>query len=303
MAGLATPAGMPTADSDISTPVALEASTGAPIVLGEFEEHQLAEARDRGECLYRLTFVVDKEESMNFPRAYLVFSNLELVSNVIKVVPPMDGEPVDDAAYATTTVLLTQSGGDDVLRSAASVDQIAISQIEKIDYAALLAPAGAVARPHGEMPTGGPAQSEAATTPLSATSGAAAGMPPSTAAAAEKTSIRVDTRKLDDLWSLIAELVLHKSHIARLSEAIGRGADVHTVREELVESFDSLDKISGGMQQAMMDTRMIPISVIFSKFPRLVRDLSRKLGKPWSSSWRVRIPRSTGASSRPFPIP
>ncbi len=96
----------------------------------------------------------------------------------------------------------------------------------------------------------------------------------------EKTTIRVDTRKLNDLWSLIAELVLHKSHIARLSEDIGRGKDVHSVREELVESFDSLDKISSGMQQAMMDTRMIPISVIFSKFPRLVRDLSRKLGKP-----------------------
>ena len=98
--------------------------------------------------------------------------------------------------------------------------------------------------------------------------------------AVEKTSIRVDTRKLDDLWSLIAELVLHKSHIARLSEDLGRGADVHTVREELAESFDSLEKISSGMQQAMMDTRMIPISVIFNKFPRLVRDLSRKLGKP-----------------------
>jgi two-component system chemotaxis sensor kinase CheA len=90
----------------------------------------------------------------------------------------------------------------------------------------------------------------------------------------------VDTRKLNDLWSLVAELVLHKSQIARLSEDIGRGKDVHSVREELVESFDSLDKISSGMQQAMMDTRMIPISVIFSKFPRLVRDLSRKLGKP-----------------------
>jgi two-component system chemotaxis sensor kinase CheA len=96
----------------------------------------------------------------------------------------------------------------------------------------------------------------------------------------EKASIRVDTRKLDDLWSLIAELVLHKSHIARLSEEIIRGKDPHAVREELVESFDSLDKISSGMQQAMMDTRMIPISVIFNKFPRLVRDLSRKLGKP-----------------------
>ena len=96
----------------------------------------------------------------------------------------------------------------------------------------------------------------------------------------ERTSIRVDTSKLDDLWSLIAELVLHKSHIARLSEEIVRGKDAHSVREELAESFDSLDKISSGMQQAMMDTRMIPISVIFNKFPRLVRDLSRKLGKP-----------------------
>jgi two-component system chemotaxis sensor kinase CheA len=103
---------------------------------------------------------------------------------------------------------------------------------------------------------------------------------PQGVAAVERTSIRVDTHKLDDLWSLIAELVLHKSHIARLSDDLGHGVDIHTVREELVESFDSLDKISSGMQQVMMDTRMIPISIIFSKFPRLVRDLSRKLGKP-----------------------
>jgi two-component system chemotaxis sensor kinase CheA len=284
----AVPAGMPVAVDDNSTPAAHPAATDSALVLGEFEKHQLAEARDRGEGLYRLTFVVDKEESMKFPRAYLVFSNLELVSNVVKVVPSMDGEPVDDAAYATTTVLLTQSGGEDALRSAASVDQIAVSQIETIDYAALLAPAGAASKPgaHEQKaiehalssePAAGTSPGE--TPPAAAAAPAtAAGTPP--AAAAEKTSIRVDTRKLDDLWSLIAELVLHKSHIARLSEAIGRGADVHTVKEELVESFDSLDKISGGMQQAMMDTRMIPISVIFSKFPRLVRDLSRKLGKP-----------------------
>ena len=97
--------------------------------------------------------------------------------------------------------------------------------------------------------------------------------------AVERTSIRVDTRKLDDLWSLVAELVLRKAHIGRLSDDVNRGMDAQTVREELVDAFDSLDKISSGMQQAMMDTRMIPISVIFSKFPRLVRDLCRKLGK------------------------
>ncbi len=74
--------------------------------------------------------------------------------------------------------------------------------------------------------------------------------------------------------------MLHKSRIGDLSDKLGRARSVQQVREELSESFESLDKISSGMQQAMMDTRMIPISIIFGKFPRLVRDLSRKLGKP-----------------------
>jgi two-component system, chemotaxis family, sensor kinase CheA len=267
-------------------------SAWSEMQLGDIERQQLAEARDRGERLYRVAVRVDDAESMKFPRAYLVFSNLELMSNVVKVVPPMEGDTGEDSLYVTTTMLLTTTGEEKELVSAASVDQIAEVKIEHVDFAALfetgtgrhglagvraLQPAEAATMPPAagvEMPT---AEAADMTQPRGA---AGSGREGEATATAEKTSIRVDTRKLDDLWSLIAELVLHKSHIARLSEEIGHGADVHAVREELVESFDSLDKISSGMQQAMMDTRMIPISVIFSKFPRLVRDLSRKLGKP-----------------------
>ncbi len=284
---------------------------GTPLLsemeLGEFEKQQLTEARDRGEILYRLTVNVDPAEPMKFPRAYLVFFNLELVSSVVKVVPPMNGEPEADARYAVTTMLVTSAGGEEGLREAAAVDQIAGLRIDRCDYDPYVSPdrgraaagrqplsdredtlSGAAAHAASAQLRGAaagmpqPRQERDQMPPGAAAGmppGAAAGMPPG-AAAVEKTSIRVDTRKLDDLWSLIAELVLHKSHVARLSDDIGHGVDIHTVREELVESFDSLDKISSGMQQVMMDTRMIPISVIFSKFPRLVRDLSRKLGKP-----------------------
>ena len=241
-----------------------------PLALGEFERLQLAEARDRGESLLKLTVSVDEAEAMKFPRAYLVFSNLEAVSNVVRVIPSMEGAPVEDSLYGNTTLLLTSHDEEKVRRIASGVDQISQVKIERCSFDAFLAPggnggggAGAAAGP-SELPGDNGGQDDMARR----------------AAPAEKTTIRVDTRKLNDLWSLVAELVLHKSHIARLSEDIGHGKDVHTVREELVESFDSLDKISSGMQQAMMDTRMIPISVIFNKFPRLVRDLSRKLGKP-----------------------
>ncbi len=233
--------------------------------LGDFEKRQLAEARDRGEAALRLVVNVEESEPMKFPRAYLVFTNLEAAANVVQTVPPMDGELADDALYAHTSILVTAASEEEVLRAASGVDQIAGVQVERCPYETLLA--------------GGPAPASE-TTAAPRMPAPAADEPARRTGPVEKTSIRVDTRKLDDLWSLIAELVLHKSHIARLSEDVGRGADAQTVREELVESFDSLEKISSGMQQAMMDTRMIPISVIFSKFPRLVRDLSRKLGKP-----------------------
>jgi two-component system chemotaxis sensor kinase CheA len=241
-----------------------------PPGLDDFQKRQLAEARDRGETLFKVTVSVDPTETMKFPRAFLVFSNLEALANVVHAFPSMDGEPADDSLYERTVLLLTVQGEEDAIRSAASVDQVAEVLIERQSYAEYLVAQG---RPAAGTEDSPPPVETGTTASGTEDAGRRVG-------AIEKTSIRVDTRKLDDLWSLIAELVLHKSHISRLSEDIGRGVDVHTVREELVESFDSLDKISGGMQQAMMDTRMIPISVIFSKFPRLVRDLSRKIGKP-----------------------
>ena len=267
------------APASVASPAPVH-GTPAALLLGDFERLQLAEARDRGEALLKLTVSVDEGEPMKFPRAYLVFSNLEAVSNVVKVDPPMEGETAEDSLYGRTTVLLTSGSEEDVMKAASGVDQIAEVRIERCAFDAFLSPvsADAVSAAGREPGAGGASAPSAATE--SGTTSAGQDEQARRTGPVEKTSIRVDTRKLDDLWSLIAELVLHKSHIARLSEDIGHGKDVHTVREELVESFDSLDKISSGMQQAMMDTRMIPISVIFNKFPRLVRDLSRKLGKP-----------------------
>jgi two-component system chemotaxis sensor kinase CheA len=237
----------------------------AAMGFGDFEKRQLAEARDRGEGLYRLVLRVDEGEPMKFPRVFLVFNALEEEANVVKAIPPMEGEPLDDALYGETVLYLTSGKGEQAIARASSVDQVAVLSLERLEYSAALAGPSEEARLPAEV------QPSVETLPFTE--------PQQRRPGAEKTSIRVDTRKLDDLWSLIAELVIRKSRVARLSEKMGRGADVHEVREELAETSDSLDKIAGGMQQAMVDTRMIPISVIFSKFPRLVRDLSRKLGK------------------------
>jgi len=259
----------PAAPEQPAAPGRPAASASEGMTLGPSELAQLSEARDRGERLLRVTVTVSEGEPMKFPRALLVFSNLETVANVVKSVPPMDGGLQDDSLYGTLEVLLTSRDEGEVTRAAAGVDQISDVRVETCPFDAFLA--------RLSQPASGAAAGESS--PSTPAAGAAAGDAFRRPTSPERASIRVDTRKLDDLWSLVAELVLRKGHIGRLSEEAGRGLDTVTMREELVEAFDSLDKICSGMQQAMMDTRMIPISVIFNKFPRLVRDLSRKLGK------------------------
>ncbi|HVP19211.1 MAG TPA: chemotaxis protein CheA [Spirochaetia bacterium] len=245
---------------------AAEGVAPAEPVFGAQEVSRLAEARERGESLFRVTVTVATDEPMKFARAFLVFNNFEQSANVIRAIPAMDGEPADDASYARTVFYLTSAPDDETLRAAARVDQIAMVETARLEFPS----AGSIGRPLQEhyRADAGPIASDRGRGP------GPAGPP------VEKTTIRVDARRLDDLWRFVAELVLHKSHVSRLSDGVARGMDADSIREELMVSSDSLEKISSGMQQAMRDTRSIPISIIFSKFPRLVRDLSRKLGKP-----------------------
>jgi two-component system chemotaxis sensor kinase CheA len=86
--------------------------------------------------------------------------------------------------------------------------------------------------------------------------------------------VRVDTRKLDELWQLVGELVNCRARYSLLAAGLASEQ-----RLDMERVTDALDQVAGQMQQAVMQTRMVPISVLFNKFPRLVRDLSRKLGK------------------------
>jgi two-component system chemotaxis sensor kinase CheA len=227
----------------------------------EVELKMLEEARDRGESFFQLAVTVDEGEQMMFPRAYLVFSALELEANVVKTVPPMRGNLAEDSRYRRTVIYLTTQEEEPRIRSAAAVDQICSVELTRLAFGVL------VPSKREELPS-------------------TVGVPPAQQAVEsarrptpEKTTIRVDTRKLDDLWSLIIELIQQKSRVSRMHDRLSRGAGAQELREELGGSFDTLDRISAGMRHVMMETRMVPISAIFSKFPRLVRDLSRKLGK------------------------
>src|SRR4051794_10407831 len=85
------------------------------------------------------------------------------------------------------------------------------------------------------------------------------------------STVRVDAERLDQLMHFMGELVLHRTQV----EALAADADV----PGLTQAMQNLTRTSHALQAMVMQVRMIPVEAVFLRFPRLVRDLSTKLGK------------------------
>ena len=96
------------------------------------------------------------------------------------------------------------------------------------------------------------------------------------------STIRVDHEKLDHLMNLIGELIINRNRytmLARQLESIDNLESVPQIAQSLSETTYAMARISDDLQATIMKVRMVPVASVFSRFPRLVRDLSKKSGK------------------------
>ncbi|MGD9849808.1 MAG: chemotaxis protein CheA [Nitrospirales bacterium] len=106
---------------------------------------------------------------------------------------------------------------------------------------------------------------------------------PSTAKTAggkeEDQTVRVETRRLDHVMNLVGELVLNRNRLMKLGFGLEEQYETNALVRELSITLAQLNLVTSDLQLAVMKTRMVPIRKVFSRFPRLVRDVASKLGK------------------------
>ena len=194
------------------------------------------------------------------------------------------GEASDTGASSGAPTSGPESGGDDLITD---------DEFEKLldelhgKGGAPTAPAGAAAAPSqpAEEPNktapkqpeakkasvDKPAPKASAGSEKSAPAAKAAPAPARDAAPAAETTVRVDTKRLDDIMNMVGELVLVRNRLQRL------GAE--SENEQMQKAVANLDVVTTDLQSAVMQTRMQPIKKVFGRFPRVVRDLARSLKK------------------------
>ncbi|MFM0317296.1 chemotaxis protein CheA [Paraburkholderia nemoris] len=132
----------------------------------------------------------------------------------------------------------------------------------------------APAAPAPAAAIGAPAASVATTTAASAEQDRKAARPAAAAGGAEGSSIRVGVEKVDQLINLVGELVITQAMLAETTSTFDPA-----LHDRLFNGMAQLERNARDLQEAVMSIRMMPMDYVFSRFPRLVRDLAAKLGK------------------------
>jgi len=94
-----------------------------------------------------------------------------------------------------------------------------------------------------------------------------------------RQTIRVDTDRLDNMMNLVGELIINHSRYMQIRNSISENTQPLEIRSDIEDATNDLERISDQMQSGMMQVRMVPIGNVFSRFPRMVRDLANSLDK------------------------
>ena len=253
------------------------------IVLDSAQQNVIKAAAGQGKNVYGLTVTVQESCILKAARAFLVFKAVEEMGEIIVSNP--SAQDVEDEKFDLDFSLIVVSDEDieKMKTAAASVSEIASGVGEAIvleNMAAKDKYEDAAPEPEPQPQAVPPAAVERA---VEAAPAAEAASKPAAPKAGDKKqapgkpvvnrTVRVDIEKLDVLMNLVSELIIAKNSLVSVSNQVqGQNQSVN-------EQIEYLENVTTNLHESVMKVRMVPIESVVSKFPRMIRDLSKKLDK------------------------
>ena len=251
------------------------------INLGDSEKHVLHEARNQGKNVYGLTVKVQESCILKAARAFLVFKAVEENGEIVLSNP--SAQDIEDEKFDLdfSLVVVSDAELDKIIAAGKSVSEIedVIGDVLDIDHASVAPQAAPKEEPAKTEPQ--PAEQ---TAPVVAPAAPATKTPakskkktdekkPAASKPVVNRTVRVDIEKLDTLMNLVSELIIAKNSLVSASAASG------TSSTSVNEQIEYLESVTTSLHESVMKVRMVPIESTVSKFPRMVRDLQKSLGK------------------------
>ena len=248
------------------------------IVLGDSEKTVIGKAYEQGKKVYGLTVYIQQSCILKAARAFLVFKAVEELGEILVSSP--SAQDIEDEKFENdfSIIVISDSTLEEVTAAAQSV-----SEIEKVSGGVVTAEAAQEEKKdvQEEKAAQGTADKPAKTAKAKpATASAPVSKQekkPATGKPVVNRTVRVDIEKLDSLMNLVSELIIAKNSLVSIT-ANGNGGDT-SANSAFNEQIEYLESVTTNLHESVMKVRMVPIESVVQKFPRMIRDLQKKLDK------------------------
>ena len=281
--GAAAPAAAPAAEAapapSADTAGADGSSDYRAIKLDPSIKSTLEEAVSQGKKLYGVTVHIQESCILKAARGFLVFKGLEEIGEIAVSDPSTQDIEDEKFDFSFSLVVVTDESKEKVEEIVKSVSEVEGCECGEFDLNGAKttedkeeAPEAAQATAPAPAAAAAPAPAAAAAPAQAAASGPAGGKKPVGKPVVNRT-VRVDIEKLDVLMNLVSELIIAKNSL--ISAANTSGVSNSNVNEQI----EYLESVTTNLHESVMKVRMVPIESVLQKFPRMIRDLNKTLGK------------------------
>ena len=263
--GTPAPAAATPAAADSAAPAASEGDSAKSVdlELDDIDLDVMKKAKAAGMNMFHVKVTLMETCVLKAARSVMVMHALDEIGDVIKSIPP--AEDLEQEKFERSFDVVIATGGDaqavqNAVDTVSEIEDVLVEPLDPDKVGKSEAPASA-APPAPAAKAAAPAAKKEAAKPA--------------AAPAKKQhqsqSVRVDIEKLDTLMNLMGELVINKVRLEQIGQT-------HRL-SDLMETLEQMDRVTGDLQNIVMKVRMVPVSAVFNRFPRMVRDVSKELGK------------------------
>ncbi len=262
------------------------------IQLGESEMSVLTEAKNQGKNVYGITVSVSESCILKAARAFLVFKAVEDFGEIVLSSPSAQDIEDEKFDFDFSLIVITDAELGKLTEAAKNVSEIesVIGDVYSLNKSAASEQAEETEKTETvkeepakvEVTEVAKAEPEKTTTPAAPAASAAPAAPaankndkkPAASKPVVNRTVRVDIEKLDTLMNLVSELIIAKNSLVSASATVEGSAS-----SEVNDQIEYLESVTTSLHESVMKVRMVPIESVVTKFPRMVRDLSKKLNK------------------------
>ena len=232
------------------------------IPISEYEITAMENAKKEGQNVFGITVYLQETCILKAARAFLVFKSVESKGELIKSVPSTEKIEDEEFDFDFSWILATKEDKDTIRKLIMNVSEIADVAIDDFPYSV-------------ESTTEKTEKKETVVKAKEEKKEPA--KKPATKGKVASRSVRVDIDKLDVLMNLVSELIIAKNALVSVSSAEGT-ADLSS-NNIFNENIEYLERVTTNLHESVMKVRMVPIESVVNRFPRMIRDLNRKLDK------------------------